>query len=183
MADLVTEEGAATKVSLAASIESDVREIMQRPWAMIASDGSIAGLEDGRGHPRSRGTFPRVLGRYVREWGVLTLEDAIRKMTGLPADYYRFAERGLLREGYWADITVFDPETVIDRSTWREPSLFSEGIVHVLVEGEPALENAEMKGTLHGRYLRASTATAAAAAAASTADATAAAADRVTSEM
>ena len=156
MVDLVTEEGAAIKVSLAASVESDVREIMRRPWAMIASDGSITGLEDGRGHPRSRGTFPRVLGRYVREWGVLTLEDAIRKMTGLPADYYRFAERGLLREGYWADITVFDPETVIDRSTWREPSLFSEGIVHVLVEGEPALENGAMTGALDGRYVRAS---------------------------
>lgn len=153
MVDLLNAEGAATKLTLAAAIEDEVREIMQRPWAMIASDGSITGFEHGRGHPRSRGTFPRVLGRYVRDWGVLTLEDAIRKMTWLPASYYRFANRGLLREGFWADITIFDPETVTDRSTWREPSLFSEGIVHVLVNGKPVLTDGQMTGALPGQFL------------------------------
>jgi N-acyl-D-aspartate/D-glutamate deacylase len=153
MVDLVREEGAVTKVTLAAATEDDVREILKRPWTMIASDGSLTGFEDGRGHPRSRGTFPRVLGRYVRELGVITLEDAVRKMTSLPAAYYRLGRRGLLREGNWADITVFDPETVIDRSTWREPSLYSEGIIHVLVEGVPVLENGRMTGALPGRFM------------------------------
>jgi N-acyl-D-aspartate/D-glutamate deacylase len=153
MADLVTEEGERIKVTPAAATEDDVREIMQRPWTMIASDGNLTGLEDGRGHPRSRGTFPRVLGRYVREWKVLTLEDAIRKMTSLPAGYYRLGQRGLIREGYWADLTVFDPETVIDRSTWRAPERYSEGIIHVLMEGEPVLENGRMTGAFRGRFL------------------------------
>lgn len=153
MVDLLNAEGAVTKVSLAAAIEDEVREIMRRPWAMIASDGSITGFEHGRGHPRSRGTFPRVLGRYVREWNVVTLEDAIYKMTWLPASYYRIAERGLLREGFRADITVFDPDTVIDRSTWREPTLFSEGIVHVLVDGTPALKDGQMTGALAGTFV------------------------------
>ena len=154
LVDLVTEEGATTKVTLSAATEEDVREIMKRPWAMIASDGSITGLEDGRGHPRSRGTFPRVLGRYVREWNVLTLEDAIRKMTHLPADYYHLAERGLIREGYGADITIFDPDTVIDRATWREPSKYSEGIVHVLVDGVSVLRDRQMTGALPGKFLQ-----------------------------
>ena len=153
MVDLLNGEGSATKVTLAAAVEDDVREILQRPWTMIASDGFITGFENGRGHPRSRGTFPRVLGRYVREWGVLTLEDAVRKMTWLPASYYRFADRGLLREGFWADITIFDPDTVIDRSTWREPALFSEGIIHVLVNGEAVLADGRMTGALPGRFL------------------------------
>ncbi len=156
MVDLVTEDGPATKVTLAAATETDVREIMKWPWTMIASDGSLTGFEDGRGHPRSRGTFPRVLGRYVRDWKVLTLEDAVRKMTFLSASYYRLADRGLIREGFWADITVFDPATVIDHATWHEPSLFSEGIIHVLMDGEPVLESGEMTGALHGRFLPAS---------------------------
>jgi N-acyl-D-aspartate/D-glutamate deacylase len=156
MVDLVTSAGAAIKVTQAAATEADVREIMKRPWTMIASDGSLTGFEDGRGHPRSRGTFPRVLGRYVRDWQVLTLEDAVRKMTFLPASYYRLQERGLIRKGYWADITVFDPATVIDHATWREPSLFSEGIIHVLMDGKSALENGKMTGGLHGQFLPAS---------------------------
>jgi N-acyl-D-amino-acid deacylase len=76
-------------------------------------------------------------------------------MTYLPASYYRLPDRGLIREGYWADITVFDPETVIDRSTWREPSLYSEGIIHVLMDGKLALENGAMTGGLHGQFVSA----------------------------
>ncbi len=154
LVDLVAAGGAMTKITLAACSEEDVRHIMRRSWTMIASDGSITGLDHGQGHPRSRGTFPRVLGRYVREWKILTLEDAVRKMTSLPAAYYRLADRGFIREGYRADVTVFDPDTVIDRSTWSEPGLFSEGIVHVLLNGELALENGEMTGGCHGQLLR-----------------------------
>ncbi|MEJ8569263.1 amidohydrolase family protein [Wenzhouxiangellaceae bacterium CH-27] len=153
MADLLFAAGPEIKVTLAAAVEDDIREILRRPWTMIASDGSNTGFDNGRGHPRSRGTFPRVLGRYVREWGVLTLEDAIRKMTWLPASYYRFAERGLLREGFRADITVFDPDTVIDRSTWQEPARYSEGVIHVLVNGEPVLSDGHMTGALPGEFL------------------------------
>ena len=89
----------------------------------------------------------------MREWGVLTLEDAVRKMTSLPANYLRLADRGVIDEGLVADITIFDPANVIDRSTWAQPSLFSEGIVHVLVNGGFALRDGEMTGETHGRFL------------------------------
>jgi N-acyl-D-aspartate/D-glutamate deacylase len=154
VAKLVTEEGSTAKITLGACSEDDVRDIMTRPWTMIASDGTITGFEEGGGHPRSRGTFTRVLGRYVREWKVLRLEEAVKKMTSMPAAFLQLPDRGILRESYHADITVFDPETVIDRSTWREPALFSEGIMHVLVNGRLALENGEMTGETAGTLLR-----------------------------
>ena len=89
----------------------------------------------------------------MRDWGVLTLEEAVRKMTSLPADYLRLEDRGRLEEGLVADLTVFDPETVIDRSTWKEPELFSEGIVHVLLEGRFALRDGDLAGERLGRDL------------------------------
>jgi N-acyl-D-aspartate/D-glutamate deacylase len=153
VAKLVIEEGSKTKITLGACSEDDVRDIMTRPWTMIASDGTITGFEDGGGHPRSRGTFTRVLGRYVREWNVLSLEEAVKKMTSMSAAFLQIPDRGILREGNWADITVFDPETVIDRATWKEPALFSEGIVHVLVNGRLALENGDMTGETNGAFL------------------------------
>ena len=160
LATLVLEEGLGAKVTLGAIQEEDVRLLMKQPWLMIASDGSITGFEAGGGHPRHRGSFPRVLGRYVREWGVLTLEEAVRKMTSFPAEYLGLPERGRIAEGYWADITVFDPERIIDRSTWKDPSLFSEGVVHVLLEGQLALRDEEMTGATLGRRLLRSTANA-----------------------
>jgi N-acyl-D-aspartate/D-glutamate deacylase len=154
VARLVIEERSAVKITLGACSEDDVRDIMTRPWTMIASDGGITGFEEGGGHPRSRGTFTRVLGRYVREWNVLSLEEAVKKMTSMSAAFLKLPDRGILRENYWADITVFNPETVIDRSTWKEPALFSEGIVHVLVNGRLALENGKMTGETSGAFLR-----------------------------
>ena len=153
IADLIVEEGGLPKITLGAIQEEDVRILMKQPWVMVASDGSITGFEAGQGHPRYRGTFPRVLGRYVREWGVLELEDAVRKMTSLPAEYLRLADRGLVQLGNAADLTVFDPDSIIDRSTWAEPSLFSEGVVHVLVNGGFALRDGEMTGETHGVFL------------------------------
>lgn len=150
---LVLEEGLNAKITLGAIQEDDVRLVMRQPWVMIASDGAITGFEGGGGHPRHRGTFPRVLGRYVREWGVLTLEEAVRKMTSLPAEYLRLDDRGRLAQGLVADLTIFDPETVIDRSTWKEPELFSEGVVHVLLEGRFALRDGELTGERPGRDL------------------------------
>ena len=133
-----------------------VRALMRQPWNMIASDGAYSdGVRSRPGqHPRSTGTFPRVLGRYVREWQVITLEDAVRKMTSLPAEFLGLDNRGRLAEGNVADITVFDPATIIDNSTWDEPHLFSTGVIHVLVNGTAVLRDAEMTGEAPGAFLQ-----------------------------
>ncbi len=150
---LIEDDGPVAKITLGACLQEDVDYLMTRPWTMIASDGTITGFEGGGGHPRSRGTFPRVLGHYVRERGLLTLEQAIHKMTAMPAEFLQMSDRGLLRAGLVADITVFDPERVIDRSTWRNPSLLSEGIEHVFVAGQPALTDGVVTGVVAGQYL------------------------------
>jgi len=154
LADLIVKEGKTPKLTLGAIQESDVRELITQPWVMISSDGRESGIDGPSGHPRFRGSFPRVLGRYVREWQVLSLEEAVRKMTSLPASYLRLKNRGLLKQGYNADITVFKPEEIIDRSTWAEPWLYSQGVVHVLVNGEFAMRDEQMTGGTYGRYIR-----------------------------
>ena len=126
--------------------EEDVQWALQRPWTSIGSDAGAAltpGVVDGLGlpHPRSYGTFPRILSRYVRETGTLTLEEAIRKMTSWPATRMGLARRGMLREGAWADITIFDLEAISDRATYEEPVLFPVGIEYVLVNGVVVIEN------------------------------------------
>jgi len=143
-------------ITLGAIKEPDVRLLMQQPWNMIASDGGYSNGESPRGglHPRSTGTFPRVLGRYVRDWQVITLEDAVRKMTSLPADFLGLQNRGHIAAGNVADITVFDAATIIDNSTWDEPHLFSTGVIHVLVNGTAVLRDAEMTGEAPGTFLR-----------------------------
>lgn len=138
--------------------EEDVRTAMRAPWVSIGSDGSALAIEGplsaGQPHPRNFGTYPRVLGHYVRELGILTLEDAIRKMTSLPAQRLGLDDRGLLRRGYWADVVVFDPERVIDKATFEAPKQYPEGIEHVLVNGTVVLENGTHTGALPGRALR-----------------------------
>ena len=126
--------------------EEDVKWAMQQPWVSIGSDAGAAlnaGSADvlGLPHPRSYGTFPRVLARYVRDEGVLTLEEAVRKMTSWPATRMRLKGRGLLREGFWADVVVFDLDRVQDRATYEEPVLFPEGIDIVLVNGVVVVED------------------------------------------
>ncbi|HXI18311.1 MAG TPA: amidohydrolase family protein, partial [Chloroflexota bacterium] len=111
-------------------------------------------LGDGKPHPRSYGTFARVLGHYVREEGILTWETAIHKMTGQPAARLGLKDRGLLREGQWADVTVFDPETVADEATFIDPHRYATGIAHVLVNGVPVIRDGEHTGSLSGRLLR-----------------------------
>lgn len=125
--------------------EEDVRWALQRPWVSIGSDAGAAlnaGTADvlGLPHPRSYGTFPRILARYVRDEGVLSLEDAVRKMTSWPATRMRLEDRGLLRPGFWADVVIFDLDRVQDRATYDEPTLFPEGIDYVLVNGEVVVE-------------------------------------------
>lgn len=134
--------------------ENDVIRIMQHPKTMIASDGRL--VVPGRGHPHPRwyGTFPRVLGYYSREKGVLSLQDAIYKMTQLPAETMDLKDRGLLKESMKADIVIFDPETVIDKATFEEPHQYPEGIHYVIVNGQLAVDNGEFQNSLSGEVLR-----------------------------
>jgi N-acyl-D-amino-acid deacylase len=139
-------------VSMGGFFEEDVQILMKQPWTMIASDGAIA-TSDERSHPRYTGTFPRVLGHYVRDLHLLTLEDAVRKMTSAPADFLGLNGRGRLGAGTAADIVVFDPGTIADRSTWKSPSAAPVGVSDVLVNGVPVLAGGSMTGHAPGRYL------------------------------
>ena len=137
--------------------EADVRRVLAHPLGMIGSDGSVAApygpLSEGKPHPRSYGTHPRVLGRYVRELGLLTWEEAIRKMTSAPAQRLGLAAKGILRPGLDADLVVFDPATVTDRATFDDPHQYPDGIEHVLVNGEPVVSGGNHLGTLPGQVL------------------------------
>jgi N-acyl-D-aspartate/D-glutamate deacylase len=143
-------------ITLGAIQEADVRELMVQPWNMIASDGAYAdsSSRSANGHPRSTGTFPRVLGHYVRELHLLTLEEAVRKMTSLPADFLGLTQRGRIAEGMAADVVVFDADTIGDRSTWSAPGLLAEGVRDVLVAGVPVLKGGRLTDEAPGRYLR-----------------------------
>lgn len=134
--------------------DEDVRTIMRHPWTSISSDGGIPAMDEGVPHPRNYGAFARVLGRYVRQDSVLTLEDAIHKMSALPASRLNLSERGLLREGMVADIALFDPNTIIDTAAFGDPHHFSEGVLFVWVSGQLVLENGEMTGNRPGKALR-----------------------------
>jgi len=134
--------------------EGDVRRILRHPWTMVASDGAIGVLGRGHPHPRNYGTFPRVLARYVREEKVLPLEEAVRKMTSLPAWRIGQPERGRIAEGLYADITAFDPERIQDRATFLDPHHFSVGVAHVFVNGVPVLLDGSLTGERPGRVLR-----------------------------
>ncbi len=134
--------------------EADVQRIMKHPLAMFQTDGDPVGYGEGFPHPRSYGAFPRVLARYVRELKVLTLEDAIRRMTSMPAQQIGQSERGFLREGMLADVVVFDPETIQDLATYIDPHRYSVGMRHVLVNGVPVIENRSLTGEKPGRVLK-----------------------------
>ena len=153
LAGLIVSEGAGTKLTMGAIQEAEVRELLRQPWMMIASDGREGGLAGGGGHPRYRGSFARVLGHYVREEGLLTLPDAVFKMSGRPAAYLRLRDRGHIEVGYRADITVFDPDVVGARSTWSHPELYAVGTRHVFVNGSAALLDGELTGTRAGRFI------------------------------
>src|SRR5690606_3174915 len=133
--------------------EEDVRRIMRHPWTMISSDGALSALGHGHPHPRGYGAFARVLGHYVRDEGVLSLEEAVRKMTALPAWRIGQEERGRIAEGMLADITVFDAARIRDRATFTEPHHFAVGVEHVLVNGVPVIVSASLTGEKPGRVL------------------------------
>jgi N-acyl-D-amino-acid deacylase len=138
--------------------ESDMNLALAQPWCSIGSDGLALAIEGplrrGHPHPRSFGTFPRVLGEYVRNRKLLSLEAAVRKMTSLNAAKAHIHDRGILRSGRCADVTIFDPKVVIDRATYLEPFQYSTGINHVVVNGRLVLENGRLTDARPGRALR-----------------------------
>lgn len=139
--------------------EEALRLAMQKPWVSVGQDaGAVSPDSTGRfgerGHPRGFGTFPRILGRYVRQDSVITLEFAIRKMTSLAAQRVGLHERGLLRAGMFADVTIFDPESIIDRSTYEQPQQLSTGVSHVFVNGVAVVDGGQVTAALPGRALR-----------------------------
>jgi len=140
--------------------EDDMRTFLRHELAMVGSDGSAIApygpFASSKPHPRFYGTYPRILGRYVREAHVLALEDAVHKMTGLPAQRFGLSDRGRVTDGAIADLVVFDPLTIIDQATFEEPHAYPIGVHDVLVAGQPVVRAGEHTGALPGRVLRAS---------------------------
>jgi len=135
--------------------DDDMRLLLTQEFVMVGSDTvSLALGAEGRQHPRTYGTFPRVLGQCVRDDKLISLEQAVRKMTGSPAAKLGLKDRGLLREGLAADITIFDPATIADQATYADPNQFAAGVVHVLVNGRFTLKDGRPTGALPGRFLR-----------------------------
>jgi len=154
---LVEHEGAVDIIHHSMS-EDDVRFVMRQPWIAIGSDSRANApygpLSFGKPHPRSYGTFPRVLGSYARDEGVIALEDAVRKMTSLTARHLRLVDRGEIRVGAWADLVVFDAATVKDVATYDDPHRYPKGIDYVVVNGAVAVDMGETTGERAGRFLR-----------------------------
>lgn len=134
--------------------EGDVQTLMQSDFGMIGSDGSLVHFGRASPHPRGYGTFPRVLGHYARDLGVISVEEAVRRMTSAPADRLGFAERGRIEPGMIADLVVFDPATVIDRATFDDPHQYPVGIPHVFVAGEAVVSDGDVTGARPGVVLR-----------------------------
>jgi N-acyl-D-amino-acid deacylase len=156
--DLLIEDKAFTGCAVFGMSEPDVVLALHQPWVSFDNDSSGTSPEGILGeehpHPRAYGTFPRILRKYVREEKKLTLEEAIRKFSALPAQRMRLTDRGVLKQGMWADVVVFDPETVRDLATFDEPNRLSEGLDYVLVNGIPVIEDGKMTGALPGKVLR-----------------------------
>jgi len=152
-ADLYLEEGDGLMISLSTMSEDDVLQAIRQPWVMIGSDGSVVAEGEAGVHPRNYGTFPRVLRKYVREEGVLGLEEAIRKMSSLPAQLLRLEDRGLIRPGFAADLVILNAGAVRDEATFEAPHRFSAGISHVLVNGKLSVENGRAIDPTHGVVL------------------------------
>lgn len=156
--DFLIEQNGSVSTVYAHHTEKDMNLALSQPWCSVGSDGSAYAIQGklrrGNPHPRNFGTFPRVLGVYVRELKLLRLEDAVRKITSLNAAKIGIRDRGLLRSGNFADITIFNPKTVIDKSTYTEPFQYPEGIEYVIVNGRVVLEKGKHSGLRPGRSLR-----------------------------
>src|SRR5437016_7287141 len=158
--DLLIEDNAFTNVAVFGTSEPDVVLALQQPWVAIDNDSSGASPEgilvQEHPHPRAYGTFSRILRKYVREEKKLALEDAIRKFSALPAQRMRLTDRGVLKEGMWADVVIFDSTTVRDLATFENPNQLSEGMEYVRVNGVPVIEGGKVTGKLTGQLLRGS---------------------------
>jgi len=158
LCDLLVKDKAFTEVAVFGMDEPDVVLALKQPWTSLDNDSqgtSPDGLLGGEHpHPRAYGTFPRVLRKYVREEHALTLQDAIRKFSALPAQKMRLTDRGVLKQGMWADVVVFDPEKITDKATFENPNQLSAGMDFVLVNGVPVIAEGKMTGKLPGRVLR-----------------------------
>ena len=156
--DILVEDHGFTENAVFAMSEADVKLALQQPWTAVDNDSQgtapdgLLGAEHP--HPRAYGTFPRILRKYVREEHALTLEDAIRKFSALPAQRMRFVDRGVLKQGMWADIVVFDPDSVRDLATFSNPNQLSVGMQWVLVNGVPVIADGRMTNALPGRVIR-----------------------------
>jgi N-acyl-D-amino-acid deacylase len=158
LCDLLIKDKAFTSVAVFGMSEPDVLLALKQPWVSIDNDSSGTSPDGLLGqehpHPRAYGTFPRILRKYVREENQLSLPDAIRKFSALPAQRLRLTDRGVLKQNMWADVVVFDPEKITDRATFENPNQFSEGMEYVLVNGVPVIDEGKMTGALPGKVLR-----------------------------
>jgi N-acyl-D-amino-acid deacylase len=156
--DILVEDEAFTECAVFAMSEADILLALQQPWTAIDNDSQGTAPDGLLGqehpHPRAYGTFPRILRKYVREDHALRLEDAIRKFSALPAQKMRFADRGVLKEGMWADVVVFDPNAIRDVATFEQPNQLSVGMQYVLVNGVPVISEGKMTKALPGKVLR-----------------------------
>jgi dihydroorotase/N-acyl-D-amino-acid deacylase len=156
--DILIKDQAFTQVAVFGMSEPDVLLALKQPWVSIDNDSQGTSPEGLLGaehpHPRAYGTFPRILRKYVREEKELTLPDAIRKFSALPAQRMRLTDRGVLKQGMWADVVVFDPAKITDKATFENPNQFSVGMEYVLVNGVPVIESGKMTGALPGKVLR-----------------------------
>jgi len=138
--------------------EQDLQYGLKQPWTSIGLDANEMPLDgllfEAHAHPRTFGSMPRFLGHYVRDMHLMPLEQAIRKITSLPAQREHLTNRGLLREGFFADVTIFDPATIIDKATYTQPAQLSQGVKYVFVNGQLEYEDGKMTGAMAGRALR-----------------------------
>jgi len=158
LVDIVLLDKARTAAIFFVMCEENLKKFLALPYAMIGSDSSARSFSGptrtGRPHPRTFGSFPRFLGRYVRDQKLMSLQEAVRRITGLPAETFGIARRGFIRQGCWADITVFDPDAIIDTATYTDPFSMPEGIRHVFINGVHAFVEGRFTGSRSGRVLR-----------------------------
>jgi dihydroorotase/N-acyl-D-amino-acid deacylase len=155
--DFLVKDGAATEVAVFGMAEPDVEQVLRQPWVSVDNDASGASPEGILGgehpHPRAYATFPRILHKFVRDEHLLSLPEAIRKFSALPAQREHLTDRGVLKQGMWADVVVFDPEAIHETATFENPNQLSVGMEYVLVNGVPVIEKGKMTGALPGRVL------------------------------
>ncbi|MDH3362385.1 MAG: D-aminoacylase [Gammaproteobacteria bacterium] len=158
MMDLVVEDGSRVGTIYFIMSEENIRKKIAKPWMAFGSDAESLAPEGNfllsSTHPRAYGTFARLLGKYVRDEQVISLQEAIRRLTSLPADNLKIRRRGVLQKDYYADVVIFDPQTVQDHATFAEPHKYSSGVQHVLVNGVPVLMDGEHTGATPGRFLK-----------------------------